>query len=199
MLTAVGFRVSVPVLSLLFSDGLIAVTVSVTWDPAGMTTRPELSFTSLESVAVTVSPTLFLLELTSEVVAAVSREPAARLAAAAAGAAAEGLGDGAGAEALGGRGVAAAGRLGRVGVRAAGAGVAVVSGRSFSVAVVSTGASCRSRLRLSAVAVSRLSDRPQAATAANVSAAIIVLDICASLDVTCSGHAARVTFQVFYA
>jgi hypothetical protein len=102
----------------------------------------------------------------------VSLEPAARL-----GAGAGAVAEGAGVEALGVRGVAAAGRLGRVGVRAADAGLFVASGRSFRVAVVSTGASCRSRLRLSAVAVSRLSARPQAATAANVSAAIIVLDI----------------------
>ncbi len=164
-----------------------------------MTTRPALSFTSLSRVAVTVSPTLFLFELISAVVDAVSFEPAARLAAGAAGAAGGADAEGAAADGRGVRGVVAAGRLGRVGVRAAGAGVLVVSGRSFRVAVVSTGASCRSRLRLSAVAVSRLSDRPQAATAANVSAAIIVLDICASLDVTCSGHATRVTFQSFYA
>ncbi|HEV7367186.1 MAG TPA: hypothetical protein VGN76_15175 [Gemmatimonadales bacterium] len=118
------------------------------------------------------SPTLFLFELTSAVVEAWNFEPAARLAGAAAGGDAEG----AGIEALGVRG-AVPGRIGRVGVRAAGAGVVVASGRSFSGAVVSTGASCRSRLRLSAVAVSRLSPRPQAATAANVSAAIIVLDI----------------------
>ena len=70
----------------------------------------------------------------------------------------------------------AAGRLGRVGAFAVGAGV-LAAGRSLSTAVVSTGASCRSRLRLSAAAVSPLSPRPQAATAANVSAAIIVLDI----------------------
>jgi hypothetical protein len=47
----------------------------------------------------------------------------------------------------------------------------------LSSAELSTGASCRSRLRLSAAAVSLLSPRPQAARAANVSAAIIVLDI----------------------
>jgi hypothetical protein len=84
---------------------------------------------------------------------------------------------GAGALALGedGRGVAA-GRIGLAGVRGAGAGALAV-GWSFNSAVVSTGASCRSRLRLSAAAVSRLSPPPQAATAANVSAAIIVLDI----------------------
>jgi hypothetical protein len=73
----------------------------------------------------------------------------------------------------------AVGRLGRVAVRLGlldGAGVLAV-GRSPSSAVVSTGASCRSRLRLSAAAVSPWSPRPQATTAASVSAAIIVLDI----------------------
>jgi len=118
-----------------------------------------------------VSPTLFLFERISAVVAAVSEVPAARLLVVTAGAA------GAGVDALGELGLGdAAVRLGRVGVRAAGAGALAV-GRSFNSAVVSTGASCRSRLRLSAAAVSLLSPRPQAATAANVSAAIIVLDI----------------------
>jgi hypothetical protein len=97
------------------------------------------------------------------VVAALNEAPAGRLLAT--GAAGDALGD-----------VAAAGRLVRLGVRVAGAGVLAV-GRSFSSAPVSIGASCRSRLRLSAAAVSLLSPRPQAATAANVSAAIMVLDI----------------------
>jgi hypothetical protein len=69
------------------------------------------------------------------------------------------------------------------GVAGAGAGVmAAVSapGRSLSVAVVSTGASCRSRFRLSADATSRRSPRPHAAAASNVSAASIVLDIVSS-------------------
>ena len=38
--------VSVPVVSLLFSDSLIAVTLRVTFEPAGITTRPAASFTS---------------------------------------------------------------------------------------------------------------------------------------------------------
>src|SRR3954463_690601 len=169
--TDVACRVSVPVLSLLFSDGLIAVTFRTTSDPAGMTTWPLLSLISLATVAVTVSPTLFLFERTSAVVAAVIELPAARLALGG------GVAAGAGVLALGGDGrVELAGRAGRAGVRAAGAGALAV-GRSFSSAVVSTGASCRSRLRLSAAAVSPLSPRPQAATAANVSIAIIVLDI----------------------
>ena len=44
--------------SLLFSDSLMAVTFKVTTDPAGITTRPERSFTSLAIVAATVSPTV---------------------------------------------------------------------------------------------------------------------------------------------
>jgi hypothetical protein len=146
---------------------LMAVTVRVTAEPAGITTLPPLSLTSLAIVAVTVSPTLFLCERTSAVVAAVNEAPAGRLLAT--GAAGAALGDEV-------RGVVAAGRLGRAGVRGAGA-VALAVGRSFSSALVSTGASCRSRLRLSAAAVSPVSPRPQAATAANVSAAIMLLDI----------------------
>jgi hypothetical protein len=125
---------------------------------------------SLATVAVTVSPTLFFTELISAVVEALMVVPVdrLRLAAGADGAVADGLGDALLED--------AAGRLGRVGVFAARDGVLAV-GRSFSGAVVSTGASCRSRLRLSAAAVSPPFPRPQAATAANVSAAIIVLDI----------------------
>jgi hypothetical protein len=129
-------------------------------------------------VAVTVSPTLFLLERISEVVAAVNRVPAAKLVGAGAGVVGRAAG-GSGWDALvlGDRvAVEPLGRIGRLGVFAAGVDVLSL-GRSFSSAVVSTGASCRSRLRLSAVATSFLSPRPQAAIAANVSAAIIVLDI----------------------
>src|SRR5688572_9259466 len=174
MITEVGCSVRVPVVSLLFSDSLIAVTFSTTSDPAGITTRPERSFTSLAIVAVTVSPTLFLWERISALVDAVSVVPAARLRGVGAGAA------GRGAEAVGWV-------VGRLGLVRLGAGVVVLAvGRSslvwsFSSAEVSTGASCRSRLRLSAVAISPLSPPPQAATATNVSAAIIDLDISASL------------------
>jgi hypothetical protein len=120
-------------------------------------------------VAVTVSPTLFLCERISAVVAAVSDAPAGRprLATGVAGAGLVALGEEV-------RGAAAAGRLGWVRLRVAGA---LAVGWSFSSALVSTGASCRSRLRLSAAAVSLLSPPAQAATAANVSAAIMVLDI----------------------
>jgi hypothetical protein len=143
----------------------------VTSDPAGITTRPALSFTSVATVAVTVSPTLFLCDRISAVVVAVRLVPVAnRRDATGAGAGVLGLGD------EGAGDGCAAGRLGRAGLRGAGAGALAV-GRSFSSAEVSTGASCRSRLRLSAVAVSPLSPPPQAATAINVSAAIIVLDI----------------------
>src|SRR6266850_712376 len=138
-------------------------TTAPTSEPAGMTTRPARSLISLATVAVTVSPTLFLCERISALVDAMMVVPGARE-----------RGDAAGALGLGWDGVA--GRLVRAGLRGAGAGV-LAPGRSFNAAVVSTGASCRSRLRLSAVAVSPLSRPPQAATATNVSAAIIVLDI----------------------
>jgi hypothetical protein len=106
-----------------------------------------------------------LCERSSALVEAVIVVPAAR---------ARGAGAGAGVLGLGCEGAAAGveGRFAR-GVEAG----ALAVGRSFNSALVSTGASCRSRLRLSAVAVSPLSPPPQAATATNVSAAIIVLDI----------------------
>src|SRR6476661_7950723 len=178
MLTDVGCNVRVPVLSLLFSDSLIAVTLRTTEEPAGMTTFPAASFTSFAMVAVTVSPTLFLFERISEVVAAVKRVPAAKLAEVAAGAGVVGgaaAGSGLGVVVLGDRvAVEAVGRIGRLGVLAAGA-AAVSLGRSFSSAVVSTGASCRSRLRLSAAATSFLSPRPHATAASSASAASLVL------------------------
>src|SRR5690242_11624656 len=71
--------VRVPVLSLLFSDSLIAVTFSVTVDPAGMTTWPDASFTSFATVAPISSPALFLWERISAVVAATIVVPGARL------------------------------------------------------------------------------------------------------------------------
>ena len=138
MVTEVGCRVSVPVVSLLFSDSLIAVTFSATSEPAGITTRPDLSFTSLAIFAMTVSPTLFLLDRISAVVAAVRLVPAARLAAGLV------VVEGAGAGVVGVDAVAGGllGRVGLVGVRGAGAGVgALAVGRSFNSAVVSTGAS----------------------------------------------------------
>src|SRR4051794_27609211 len=143
MVTEVGCRVNVPVVSLLFSDSLIAVTFGATSEPAGITTRPELSFTSLAIFAMTVSPTLFLLERISPVVAAVRLVPAARLAGELVGV------DGAGAGVVGLEAVAGGvlgelvvGRMGLAGVLGAGAEVEVLAvGRSFSSAVVSTGAS----------------------------------------------------------
>jgi len=123
-----------------------------------------------------------LFDRTSAVVVAVSLVPAARLAELTAGAARAAGGSGAGAEALvlGRELPDGVGRIGWVGVRVAVLGVAdaaVSLGRSFNVAVVSTGASCKSRFRLSAAAVSLRSPRLQAAMAAIVSAAMIVLDI----------------------
>src|SRR6185312_14236884 len=138
MVTEVGCRVRVPVLSLLFSDSLIAVTFRATSEPAGITTWPELSFTSLAILAMTVSPTLFLLERISAVVAAVRLVPAARLAGV------EGAGAGAvGFEAVAGvLGELVVGRMGFAGVFGAGAEVEVLAvGRSCNSAVVSTGAS----------------------------------------------------------
>jgi hypothetical protein len=140
------------------------------------------------------------LERISASVVAVKLVPAARAAEAEADGDGAGAGVGAGcaaegAEAVGfGAGVGAgfgaglgagfaAGLAAGVGAGVAGAGVmAAVSapGRSLSVAVVSTGASCRSRFRLSADATSRRSPRPHAAAASNVSAASIVLDIVSS-------------------
>jgi hypothetical protein len=92
----------------------------------------------------TVSPTLFLLERISAVVAAVRLVPAARLAAALV------VDEGAGAGVVGLEAVAGGvlgelvvGRMGLfAGVLGAGAGVEVLAvGRSFNSAVVSTGAS----------------------------------------------------------
>jgi hypothetical protein len=118
-----------------------------------------------------VSPTLFLCDRISAVVVALRLVPAARLAVVATGAA------GAGVEAVvpDERGLVDE-RLGCVGVRAAGAGALAV-GRSFSSALVSTGASCRSRLRLSAAAVSSRSPGAHAASAAIVIVAINILDM----------------------
>jgi hypothetical protein len=120
-----------------------------------------------------------LFDRTSAVVVAVSLVPAARLAELAG---VEGAADDVvGAEVVVlGREPDGVGRIGCEGVRVAVLGVleaAVSLGRSFNAAVVSTGASCRSRLRLSAAAVSVRSPRLQAAIAAIVSAAMIVLDI----------------------
>src|SRR3954471_8835703 len=132
MLTDVGCSVRVPVLSLLFSDSLIAVTLRTTAEPAGMTTRPVLSLISSAIVAVTVSPTLFLLDRTSAVVVAVSLVPAARLAALAAGAeAADDVGAGADAAVLG-RELDGVGRIGWEGVRVAVFGVVDVAAVSLA-------------------------------------------------------------------
>src|SRR4051812_36020356 len=120
MVTEVGCRVSVPVVSLLFSDSLIAVTFRATSEPAGITTRPELSFTSLAIFAMTVSPTLFLLERISPVVAAVRLVPAGRLAGELVGVAGAGV---VGLEAVAGGvlGELVVGRMGLAGVLGAGA------------------------------------------------------------------------------
>ena len=168
---------TVPLVSDLFSDTLIALIRSVICAPIGMTTRPEVSSTSVPIVAVISSPTLFLLERISASVVAVKLVPAARAAEAEAdgdgagagvGAVAEAVGFGAGVGAGFGAGLGAgfaAGLAAGAGAGVAGAGAGVMAavsapGRSLSVAVVSTGASCRSRFRLSADATSRRSPRP---------------------------------------
>ena len=48
--TLVAASTRVPVLSLLLSDGLMAVTLRITFEPFGITTFPEASFTSLATV-----------------------------------------------------------------------------------------------------------------------------------------------------
>src|SRR5687768_2952684 len=100
--------VSVPVLSLLFSDSLIAVIVIEIVEPAGMTVRPLASFRSSIVVAVTVCPALFFLELIESSIVALIIVPNARLAGAAAGFGVD-AGAGAGAGAGFGLGRAAAG------------------------------------------------------------------------------------------
>jgi hypothetical protein len=95
-----------------------------------------------------------------------------------------GAGFGAGLAAGFGAGAAAGGVVGVVAAVSA-------DGWSFSAAVVSTGASCRSRFRLSAEATFCRSPRPPAAAARSVSAASIVLDIGTSSGVTCRGAAPR--------
>jgi hypothetical protein len=117
--------------------------VIVIREPAGMTTRPRESVTSLLTVVVTTSPALLLRELISwsTAVAMTVPDPSASGAGAGAGAGA-GLGAGLG------FGLAATGFAGATG--AAGA-------ESLSTAEESTGTRCRSRLRLSAAMRSGLS------------------------------------------
>src|SRR5512146_347360 len=89
--------VSVPVLSLLFSDSWSAVILSDTVEPAGMTTRPWSSFTSVATVALITSPTLFFRVLIESFIVAVMCVPAAATSGVRAGA-----GAGAGAAAVAG-------------------------------------------------------------------------------------------------
>jgi hypothetical protein len=121
-------------------------------------------------LAVTVSPTLFAAELMGLEVLAANDSPAANERAVeglgAAGVSAAGLGFGAG------------GVLGLVELVAGADGATAVSdGWSFSAADVSTGAICRSRLRLSATAVSLRSPPEHAAMATAPINASMVLDI----------------------
>src|SRR5689334_16267822 len=215
----VGFSVSVPVVSPLFSDSLMAVTSSVTLEPAGITTWPAEFLTSAATVAVTSSPTLFLWDrISASVVAEKDAPDASSRPAVEAGAglgvdAAVGTGEAAGAFDAGagvaagaaGFGLEAVGLgLGAAGLGSAGGGAVGVTGvaaavsalgRSFSAALVSTGASCRSRFRLSAEATSRLSPRPHAAAASSASAASLILDIVSSSVCDLPGSLHVMTFH----
>src|SRR5437762_13801161 len=86
MSTEFGVRVSLPVLSPLFSDSWIWVIVIVTLEPAGITTRPWLSWTSLDTVAVTTAPALSVREVISRSTARDTVAPASSASGAGAGA-----------------------------------------------------------------------------------------------------------------
>src|SRR5262245_59217089 len=136
METDVGFTVSVPVVSPLFSDSLMAVTWRVTLEPAGITTRPDGSFTSLATVVVTSSPTLFLLDRISASVLTAKDMPEAKVAgpagaAGAAGVVGAALDAGAGAAGFG------AGFGFGFGLGAGGGGVGAGSGAGAGAAAVS--------------------------------------------------------------
>ena len=171
-----------PVLSPLFSDTLIAVTCErhLRARRNHDLRRPRSSH-RLATVAVTSSPTLFLFERISASVVAENVAPAARPRDAGGGR--RGAGVAAGVGAGGARRSRRGGlRLGRRPASGAGLGAAGFGARGpaspawprrcrrwagrSAPRVVSTGASCRSRLRLSAEATSRLSPRPQAAAPA---------------------------------
>ena len=110
--------------------------VIVTLEPAGITTRPEASVTSLATVPLTVAPGLSILEVISRSTVVESTLPAASASGAGAGA---GFGLGAGFGAAGfGFGLAATG---------AGGGTGVAAAWSLRMADESTGSRCRSRLR----------------------------------------------------
>src|SRR5690606_22697406 len=78
--------VSVPVLSLLFSDSRIDVMVRLTVEPAGITTRPDPSRTSLATLAWMVCPCLWVLDEISELTVAFTSVPDGSVRAAGAGA-----------------------------------------------------------------------------------------------------------------
>ncbi|MBA2627327.1 MAG: hypothetical protein H0U85_04890 [Gemmatimonadales bacterium] len=148
----------------------------MTVDPAGMTTRPDASFTSDVTLAVTVSPTLLVRDEICALVVARMVVPAERLRVPVVDAVVLDVDVFDVDDVL----VRGAGVVVRVGVREVVVVVvvtAVSAARSLSLAEVSTGASCKSRFRLSAAAVSAFSPRAQAASAATPSAASIILDI----------------------
>src|SRR5687767_2772623 len=114
--TPTASSVRVPVVSLLLSEGLIAVTLRTTFEPFGTTTRPVASLMSAPTVAVTSSPGLLVLEVISASVAAVIEVPAASVGGAA------GAGAGAGEAAGAGAGAGWGFRFGGAGLGAAGLG-----------------------------------------------------------------------------
>src|SRR5262245_6815454 len=153
MSTLVGVSLSLPVLSLFRSDSWSSVIVIVIVEPAGITTRPVASFTSLATFAFTVSPALFDFELIESIIAAAITDPASSDAGPRAGA-------GAFAESAAGAGVAAGFSAGLgfgfalgfgagAGGAGSGAGAGAAAGASARGFDVSTGASWRSRLMLS--------------------------------------------------
>jgi hypothetical protein len=165
-----------------------------------MTTRPDASFTSVETVAVTSSPTLFLFERISASVAAAKVAPAGSRLGAADGAAAGVAGAGAAGAAPAGVGFGFGFGAG-AGAAAVGCGAGAAAGAreaeavSLSGAVVSTGASCRSRLRLSAEATSRLSPRPHPTRVSAVKTASMVFDIRSSSRIDLPESRYSETFQ----
>src|SRR6185295_17059656 len=166
----------------------MAVILMATLEPAGTTTRPSAFLRSLLTRAVTTSPTLFFRELMESFIVAVMVVPADRV-----GGPAGGAGVGAGAASAGaawatvgwerrafglgfGFGAAAAGAG-----SGAGAGAAVSAGASLSGFDESTGASWRSRLRLSVFTAACFCSPPRHAPAASTASAMSIVLFIANL------------------
>src|SRR6185436_12276487 len=174
MLTLVGVSLSLPVLSLFRSDSCSSAIVIEMVEPAGMTTRPVASFTSIATLAVTVSPALFDFELIESIMAAAITDPASRVA----GPSGAGVGAAESFAAVAVDGLAAGLGLGfRVGAGAggSGAGAAAAAGASARGLEVSTGASWRSRLMLSVLAAACFGSPPRQAPAARRATAISIV------------------------